>query len=535
MKIRLVVIALLMLFMNISQAEATQLPKEVKAFLTSQKKVPTIRHDGVVVYNNEATYIPILPAYPENVEKLSIVQTYPENQTMDKLPDMVVFNNNLSLLKLIKTGSDSYSVRNLKEWPVVLKTGAIPQDLVVPRGLVMPDSLAGILGDVKIPLIGSAKTTTFISGRRTAPLPTGKRIEDTKPHNVPAELKNKLFFVNNFQTEYLQIFSSSVSEPLYSLKTSGVMKDIKPILNGKFILAATADKKNVDVIDVKNEFIAKNIVLTAIPSEIAVDETNKKAYVASIKDESLSIIDLNEFTVKEKIQLVGSPQKLSISEDGTKIAYIDMKTSNIYLLDLLNNYENKLISNYPNATKLILKKNEIYIISRTQPKLRVINFDILQDNKITKSKKEKRREESIKEEEKRSSEEITDSLIYDSDDSELLGNKNEDKIKTYATSIKDYEIGIKPVDMNMQGNKLFILCAGDNSVYKYDKTTKEITSTKLPVDGFSKSFTPVPNSNLAVITNMSDLKYVVYDTNKEQAIQTYPISEYVNMITILER
>ena len=55
------------------------------------------------------------------------------------------------------------------------------------------------------------------------------------------------------------------------------------------------------------------------------------------------------------------------------------------------------------------------------------------------------------------------------------------------------------------------------------------------MDGFSKSFAPVPNSNLAVITNMANLKYVVFDMDKNKAIQTLPINEYINTITILER
>ncbi|MCD7879072.1 MAG: hypothetical protein LUG16_03965, partial [Candidatus Gastranaerophilales bacterium] len=84
-------------------------------------------------------------------------------------------------------------------------------------------------------------------------------------------------------------------------------------------------------------------------------------------------------------------------------------------------------------------------------------------------------------------------------------------------------------------DNIFVLCAGNNTVYKYNIDTNAVLSYKLPVDGFSKSFTPVPGSNLSVITNMSDLKYVVYDMDKNKAVQTLPVSEYINMITILER
>ena len=327
MKIRALLLSLLIFFMANMTVEASQLPKNVKSFLLSQKKVPTIRFDGVVTYNSDVMYLPVYPAYPQDVETLKIVKTYPENKTMDQLPEMVLFNNNFALLKVVKNGENSVTVAAIPNIPVEVKTGLLPQDIMVPHGLVLPENLAGILGDVQIPLVGSAKTSTFVT-RKTAPLPTGKRVADTKIHNVPNALKNKLFFVNNFQTEYLQVYSSTVTEPLYSLKTSGVMKDVKPVLDGRYILAATANKKNIDVIDVVNEYIAKNIDLTSNPTEIVVDNINKKAYVASISDESLSIIDLESMSMKEKIQLVGAPQRMALSADSTKLAYMDMKTSN---------------------------------------------------------------------------------------------------------------------------------------------------------------------------------------------------------------
>lgn len=535
MKIKSIIIILLMLLFTSVQADATPLPKEVKDFLVVQKKIPKIRFDGIVVYNDNVMYIPVFPAYPESVETLQIKETYPKNLTMDQLPDMVVFNNNLGLLKIVRVNANVLTVRDIPEWPVEIKTGLLPQDIMVPRGLVLPESLVTIIGDVQIPLIGSAKSSGFITNRKSAPLPSGERVADTKRVAVPKSLNNKLFFVNNFQTEYLQVFSPSVSEPLYSLKTSGIMKDIKPIENSNLLLAATANKKNIDVIDVNNEYVAKRIDLTALPTEIAVDENNKKAYIASIKDESLSVVDLDSMTVKEKIQLVGSPQRLSISDDGTQIAYEDMKTSAIYVLDIENGYENKLITTYPNTSKLILKNNVIYAIARTQPKLRIIDFDLIQDNKISKTKKQKAKEQEQKKYEEENIEEMTDSIaLIEEEDTdvveELIGNT-----KMYVTSISDLAIGKKPVDMYFRDGKIYILCAGDNSVYVYDTVLGELRNSSLGVSGFAKSFTPVPGSNLAVVTNMGDLKYVVYDMDKEKPLQVQPVNDYINMITILER
>lgn len=541
MKIKSFILTLIIILASSLQVNAANLPKELKDFLLTQKNAPAVRFDGVVVYNNDVMYMPVLPAYPEKVDEVKIIKTYPENKKIESLPDLILFNNNYSLLKIIRIDSNTLTVNNIPELPTEVKTGTIPQDIIVPKGLIFPENLAGILGDVQIPLVGSAKSTTFVTKKKAAPLPSGKRVTDTKKYNIPADMKNKLFFVNNFQTEYLQIFSTSVSEPLYSLKTSGVMKDVKPVLNGKFLLAATKGKKNIDVIDVANEYVAKHIDLTAFPSEIAVDDKRGKAYIASIDDESLFIIDLETMTMKEKIQLVGSPQRLSISSDGTKIAYLDLKTSNIYVLDLENEYSNKLVTNYPNTTKLILENNTLYLISRTSPKFRVVNFDLLQDNKSSKTKKDKKRDKQNKEVEEEENADIATEDVFsaiefqDEDDTEIKEGELLKDAKTYSTSIKDLDVGKKPVDMYKKDNKVFILCAGNNTVYIYNTTDNSLKNEKLPMDGFSKAFSQVPNSNLAVITNMSDLKYVVFDMTKEKPIQTLPISEYINTITILER
>lgn len=541
MKIKSILLCLIFLLTGFMSAEATQLPKEVKAFLQTQKKIPTVRFDGVIVYNSDVMYLPVVPAYPKDVAEISIVKTYPENQTMDALPDMVLFNNNYALLKVIRIGEGTVSVREIPSLPVEIKTGTLPQDIVVPKGLVLPETYAGILGDVKVPLIGSAKTATFISTRKTAPLPSGKRIAETEKYSIPSALKNKLYFVNNFQTEYLQVYSSSVSEPLYSLKTSGVMKDVKPAVGGKYLLAATKDKKSIDVIDVVNEYVAKTIDLTAKPSEILVDDARCKAYVASVQEEALFVIDLSTMTMKEKIQLVGSPQRLSVSSDGNKIAYVDMKTSNVYVLDLANEYANKLVSKYPNATKMILDNNKLYLISRTSPQLRVVYFDLYQDSEVSKTKKDKKREQQKKEEDRKQNSDVVTEDIYsaDFDDFDAENMTNADAllkdVKTYSTSIKDINVGKKPVDMILRNGNLYVLCAGDNTVYTYNVDSDKLISSELPIGGFSKAFSPVPNSNLAVVTNMADLKYVVYDMDRNKAVQTLPISEYINTITILER
>ena len=172
MKIKSIIYILILILITSISADAAQLPKEVNSYLANQKKVPTVRFDGVVMYNDNVMYLPIFPAYPETVDELKIVETYPKNQTMDQFPEMILFNNNFSLLKVIRTSPETLTVREIPDLPAEVKTGLLPQDIMVPKGLVLPECYSGILGDVQVPLIGSAKSSSFVSGKKTAPLPT---------------------------------------------------------------------------------------------------------------------------------------------------------------------------------------------------------------------------------------------------------------------------------------------------------------------------------------------------------------------------
>ena len=197
---------------------------------------------------------------------------------------------------------------------------------------------------------------------------------------------------------------------------------------------------------------------------------------------------------------------------------------------------NKLISVLPNATKLILGDNVIYAIARTQPKLRMIYFDLYQDNTVEKTNKQKKKEKAQEELEKKEAESITDDIIVgDIEEEETYEEQLLKNVKHYATSIKDVPVGNKPVDIYKNDNKVFVLTAGDNTVYTYDTETFEVQSEKLPVDGFSSAFTPVCDTKYAIITNMSEYKFVVFDMNKNKPTKTFPVNEHINMITIIER
>ncbi len=521
--------------MLMSSAFATQLPKEVKDFVINQKEVPSVRFDGIINYDDGTMYIPVIPANMEQVDKLEIKATYPKNTPFAKKPDIVIFNNNYSLLKIAKNKDGFLTVAKLDEVPFELKTGLIPQDMLVPSGLVFPANLRCVLGNVQIPVLNEYSVAEA-ERRAGVPLPTGKKTGNKKV-NVSGEIKNKLFFVNNYQSPYLMVFSPNVSEPLFELKTSGVIKDVKPAMGGKYMLVASANLKNIDVIDVKNEYVARKIDLTDIPSEIAVDDVHAKAYVASTKSSVISVVDMNTMTMKEKIQLIGAPQKMILTEDGQHLIYVDKMSSAIYIMTLDGNYENRFIANVPNLTKMIVKDNVIYIISRTQPEVVAITYDLTAHYETVKTKEQKRAEKEAAKQAEKDNEEI-EGLVsgFDPDvaSKRALFDLSENPV-SYATSTVTLPTGEKPIDMVLYRGKLYVLAAGNNTVYTYTINPSLQAAGTIPtqLNGFSTSINQA--GNIALIMNMTDHHYSVVDLDKEKVINVIPINKAVNSVTVTER
>ncbi len=529
MKFKNLITVLALLVFSTPAAFATKLPEPLKAFIVKQIPGANVRFDGLISLSDGTIYLPVIPAYTENTDKLSVTYTYPANLPLNKKPEVIIFNNNYSLLKLIKTQKGTLTVCQNQDIPMVIKTGYIPQDILVPKGLTLPDTLKGVLGNVQVPLY-SAKIVAKAKAKpqtksKTAPLPNNKNYTSEKVA-VNYKLKNKLYYITNYDSSYLKVFSSEQADPLYSLKINGVPKDIKPVENGRYILLTTIGQTNIDVVDVKLEQIAKQIELNVQPSEIVLDKNASKAYVASTPGKAIFIIDLKTMTIKEKIKIVGSPEKIAISDDGIQIAYVDKDTCDIYIINLDDSYENKLITNAPNVSKTLLNDNKLYLAIRTDKKLKVVSYNL---NK------------SFEEEKSKS--------ITNTDNADILGdlmsgfslkNKTEPQLtkapKTFSTEEKDFEIGIKPTDMLLYNSKLFILCAQSNDLYVFDTTSQSIKKViKLPISGFSKKITQVNNTNLALITNVLEKRYVAIDLDKEDAIQTLGINTPVNSITIVDR
>ena len=492
---------------------ATTLPQSVTDYIKSQVPNANIRFDGLIMFPDKTTYLPLIPAMENLSDKVNVVYSYPEkSNSLSKKPEILVFDNNYVLLKVINNKNGA-TISKAENYPIVVKTGILPQDLLVPRGLYIPESLESILGNLKIP-VGTKNNTIISKEEEVVQDEVTEFLDKKNPVTIPKveALKNKLYFISNYDSNYLRVIDSDNTQPLYSIKLESIPRSIVPVSDSKYLLIITGAKTFVDVVDVQREEIAKQIDLTIEPSEIVIDNKNKLAYIAAKDENALFIVDLKNMELKHKVLIKGCPTHMSVTEDGSKLVYQDKNSAKLYVVFPQEEYLTKQMNVFPNISKLIATNNAVYVASRTKNQLEVITYpDNSLENDITFESPKRFR------------------TVFDTAYKELPA-----PVENIILAQK--KITEKPVDMILYKEKLYILGANKNQLDIYDIKTNEIIKTvDLPISGFSKKLTRVDNTNYIVISNAREEKYLIFDMDTYSTVQQIPINTRVNNLVIVRK
>lgn len=525
-------ISLIMLVVSgvLQPSFATQLPLEVKNYILQNEPEATIRFDGLITLKDGTFYLPLLPAYEVKDASFGIKYTYPENKSFAKKPDIVIFSNNYCLLKLIKT-KEGLTVTSLKDLPVEVRTGLLPQDLLVPKGLVLPDSLVGILGDLSIPLTSNLK----ITAKQQIPQTFDKEELPKTPQkvNVISQLKNKQFFITNFNSNYVYIMPADMRDVQYTLKLDSIPKTVKEI-GQKYLLVATNGKTYIDVVDIPNEEIAKQVDLGVTPDEIIITKDEKFAYIVSNENPYLFVVDIPTMNLVKQIQIKGNPEKIAFSDDETKIIYQDSKTNDIYSVELKNKYVNIYQCNVPNVSKLAILNNNVYVLARTRNSFRIFPYQefveekTVNDAKVFGSRKTYYVKSAIWK---------TGPVAKNIKEQQLLEEQKQKELENLP-QVEDgitVKLSPKPVDMVLKNGKIYVLSAATNSIDVFNPQSNILEKTiPINIGGFSTKFNPIKNSNMVLITNVVEKKYVVFDLLQQKVLQINPIDIPISTITVVE-
>lgn len=454
-------------------ANAAKIPDNIQTYVNKDFPQTNFRFDGVIILPDNTIYLPLFPAKIINPETLQIKTTYPAEKTLADKPNVVIFNNDFVLLKVLTDTKGNKTVYRFANPPMEIRTGLLPQDMLVPKGLQIPDNMKGIIGNLEI------KTATD-PGIKVQVTPKNTNSGGLKTLTTLPQLKNKTFYVASPYSKNIQVFNQATKTPDYALAQKNVPISMKAYDN-KFLLVTSYDKPSIDVISLADDQIIKQIYIKTQPDEIVIDKNKKIAYVSSAEDSSIYMVNLETMTLFRQIKITGMCEKLTLSEDGSKLFYYDKKTRDIWAIELDNDYLLKEIGKFPNVSKIAFINDKIYITSRTKNHLAIIDY------------------------------------------------------KTIGL-IAETETSDKPVDMLVFHDNLYILCATDNVIEILDTTTDAITDKiYLSTYGFSTKIYHIDGTNIALITDTKASTYTIFDLGAKKVIATNPIDIPVSSIVVTDK
>lgn len=469
-------ILLTTLLIGCTNVFAAKIPVEVKDYILEKVPQADIRFDGVIIFPDNTIYLPLYPSLFSDVKSLKIKESYPANKELKNQPDVVIFNNDFVLLKVFSDGEGHRTVLHMTNPPLQVRTGLLPQDMLVPSGLIIPENIKGIIGNLKI----DTKNEDMIRVENQESYEDFLSVgEPDVQQGVIPQLKNKVLFVTTNYSKNIQVVEPGKAAPSYSLAQKSIPVDAKAVKNGKFLLVTTYDRPFVDVISVADSRFIKQINLPSNPEEILLDEANNKAYVTSPSASTIFVVDLNTMSLAQKIKVNGYCEKLLLKED--KLFYVDKLKNEIWAIELKNAYELKNIGRFPNVSALAFSNNKIYLSSRTKSRIAIIDYD-------------------------------------------TLGLINE------FTTVN------KPIAMLQYENMLYVLGAQNNEIQKINTETDVVSAkSSLETSGFSSGMKFIDGTPYAVAVDVKNNQYTVLDLAKGKILKTYKLNVPIKSVVVTNK
>ena len=91
----------LTLILASSASFAAKIPEDVREYILNKVPNTDIRFDGVVILPDNTVYLPLFPSLFSDVTSLKVKTSYPENKELNQKPDVLIFNNDFVLMKVL--------------------------------------------------------------------------------------------------------------------------------------------------------------------------------------------------------------------------------------------------------------------------------------------------------------------------------------------------------------------------------------------------------------------------------------------------
>jgi YVTN family beta-propeller protein len=486
------ILTILLFFMGITMTFSTELPKNIQTKLKNDIPGVTIRFDGLVEYPDKTQYLPVFPMDLKKTDEAKIVLTYPTNKTLKDKPDMVLFDNDFAMLRIIKSQTHNPTIIFYNQMPLCVKRGLLPQDLLVPENLIIPEELEILLGNLSIPLEKLSDEFAYFEDfdRFFDPVKAQaqKKTEFLKlpsafDKNLPC-LAKKIIYAINYQANAVYLINADTGKVLKIIPLRSNPSGFIMTRDQRYLLVAMLGTSKLSVIDLNTNCVVKEIESGNLPTSIAVDKTKNIAYVANQNSSTISVVDLTNMDVTERIEASGNPSKMALSFDRKALIYSDALTEGVHKMVLGGDFvDDKFLFKIKNLSKALSFNDKIYLASRDKNYITVV--DIGAEKPV-----------------------VVNKIV----------------------------VGEKPLDMAIIDSKLYVVNSVSDSLSVIDlNTDKNIKDIPLNTKGFPNKINLLDTSVRAIISTASNYEYVLVDLEKDTVVKKFPIDTIVNSIIVSQR
>lgn len=326
-----VFLLLLMVFCSfVASSFATELPQGLVAYLKQKDPKVKLRFDGLILMSNGETYLPVLPqGIDANQEPTRVVMQQPPNV---KTPDVIAFDNDLYLLRLIPAESGKLTLPRLSEYPLALKNGLLPQDLILPSALSIPVELRAILGS--LPYDAPDGLAEDASNQPPA-------LAETFTTPKANELEETLYVSNFLKQEILGLKAlekpSLQNNPAWLITLDCVPSDLSVTGDGKTLYATCLSTNELLVIDTQANLIKTRIPVVERPSHISLLPNLPLAVVSSRLSKKISVISTQQNLKVLDLKLPSTVGTM-VTRKSLPVAYLtDNSSGKIYEVEFQRN------------------------------------------------------------------------------------------------------------------------------------------------------------------------------------------------------
>lgn len=451
-------------------ALATDLPAGVLNYLRQKDPAVQVRFDGLVLFSNGESYVPVIPQDPGlNPDPQQVIMSLPEKAAY---PDMIEFDNHFFLMRLIQTSSGRLTFPKMDEYPIQLKEGLLPQDFVIPSNLFIPVELKVILGALPYNpnYVPPKNQTAMVPAQQILKMPEGTQSSRAvTPH---------LTYVFDLNDQKVLAIEPSTGRKLNDIALDCVPSSLKLSPDGRLLFAPCLSTNEVAVVDTGSNLVKTRIPVGQRPDSLLTLESGQ-ALVSNRYSAFLSTIDTVNLLPGEKITLPGNSGAIAPipGDKGAHVLVADASKPQVYLVDMTT-HNVRTIPSIGDVSAIRVLGNELWLASRNQNKVQVLDL-------------------------------------------------------TSGAELKKFDVGEKPVEFAVSGNRLYVLAAGSARIDVIDWANKlALEPVSLPEGSFPSSLVSMPSEDRAYITTAGATDLIIFNLASGQVENTLPVEFRGSMITM---